>query len=379
MLLASQARYVPRILGTGSFVPETAFTNERFLELSDIPPMQQSLRSPEWIEEKFGIHERHLDLDPVSLVKHPREEGGLFDGDFAVYAAKAALDDSGITPSAVDVLVHVTTTPDTTVCSDHVRYLVRGLGLRRDVHMVHHNLGCAGLAAAFESAFTYLQVLPLGSTALVIASQCVSGYATKERLEYYRDHPTDHGVLLGMVFGDGAGAIVLGTASGPSHGGLLAMGYETEPAIALMDCPAGGCLAPTSWQNIPDHFFSMNAKAVAQYFVPLMRRNLEMLDEGWPPSLDVDGNLEARHSQVARWYLHQANGPLINRTIKALDLPSELVPMHIDRYGNISAASTLILLDEERRAHLVSEGDLIAFLWVGGGCGTMNGFALAAL
>lgn len=378
MLLASQGKYVPRILGTGSFLPGTAFTNERFLELSDIPPMQQSLRSPSWIAEKFGIQERRLDLDPWSLVKHSREEGGLYDGDFAVLAAKAALDDSGIPSSAVDVLVHVTTTPDTTVCSDHVRYLVRGLGLRRDVHMVHHNLGCAGLAAAFESAFTYLQVLPLGSTALVIASQCVSGYATKERLDYYRDHPADHGVLLGMVFGDGAGAIVLGTAAG-SPRGLLAMGYETEPDIALMDCPAGGCLAPTGWQNIPDHFYSMNAKAVAQYFVPLMRRNVELLDEGWPASLGIDDGVEARRSAIARWYLHQANGPLINRTIKALGLPNELVPLHIEHYGNISAASTLILLDEERRAHLVSEGDLIAFLWVGGGCGTMNGFALAML
>jgi 3-oxoacyl-[acyl-carrier-protein] synthase-3 len=157
------------------------------------------------------------------------------------------------------------------------------------------------------------------------------------------------------------------------------MGYETKPDIALMDCPAGGCLSPTGWQNIPDHFFSMNAKAVAKYFVPLMRRNVEMLDEGWPFSLGIDGSADTRHGAVARWYLHQANGPLIGRTIGALNLPNELVPMHIERYGNISAASTLILLDEDRRAHLVSEGDLIAFLWVGGGCGTMNGFTLATL
>jgi 3-oxoacyl-[acyl-carrier-protein] synthase III len=110
-----------------------------------------------------------------------------------------------------------------------------------------------------------------------------------------------------------------------------------------------------------------------------MRRNLELLDEGWPTSFGVDGSTQARHGQVARWYLHQANGPLINRTIKALDLPDERVPLHIEHYANTSSASTLILLDEERRAHLVSEGDLIAFLWVGGGSGTMNGFALATL
>ena len=88
-------------------------------------------------------------------------------------------------------------------------------------------------------------------------------------------------------------------------------------------------------------------------------------------SFDVDA--------VARWYLHQANGVVVRQAIEMLGLPSERVPISVDHYGNTSAASTLILLDEDRRSGKVKEGDLVVFLWIGAGNGAMNGYGAVAL
>ena len=82
---------------------------------------------------------------------------------------------------------------------------------------------------------------------------------------------------------------------------------------------------------------------------------------------------------VARWYLHQANGVVVRQAVDMLGLPADRVPISVGRYGNTSAASTLILLDEDRRSGRVNHGDLVAFLWVGAGNGAMNGYAAMLL
>ncbi len=104
-----------------------------------------------------------------------------------------------------------------------------------------------------------------------------------------------------------------------------------------------------------------------------------MLQEDWPttvkPVTGADFDVEA----VARWYRHQANGVVVRQAIEMLGLPPERVPISVDHYGNTSAASTLILLDEDRRAGRVNDGDLVAFLWIGAGNGAMNGYAAVVL
>ncbi|MGA2306088.1 MAG: 3-oxoacyl-[acyl-carrier-protein] synthase III C-terminal domain-containing protein [Acidimicrobiales bacterium] len=313
--------------------------------------------------------------------KRSRAEGGLYDGDLALRASRAALVDAGLDADEVDVVVHVTTTPDLIACQDHFRFLATELGLRPDADLVHHNLGCAGLSSGFRSAACSLVSLA-PATALVVASNCPSGYFGPEVHDYYYKHQSGLGWLAPLMFADGAGASVWRSTprdaqDGPT--GLLSVRNETCPDIGLVTYPGGGCLHHTSASNVADHVFLMDGVKVAEVFPPLMARDFQMLQEDWPstvkPLTGADFDVEA----VARWYLHQANGVVVRQAIEMLGLPPERVPISVDHYGNTSAASTLILLDEDRRAGRVKEGDLVVFLWVGAGNGAMNGYAAVAL
>ncbi len=329
----------------------------------------------------LGIDERRLDYEFGGARKRSRAEGGLFDGDLALRASCAALADAGLEAVDVDVLVHVTTTPDLIACQDHFRFLVTELGLRRDADLVHHNLGCAGLAAGFRTtACSLVSMAP--ATALVVASNCPSGYFGPEVHDYYYKHQSGLGWLAPLMFADGAGAAVWRSSPRDSNQvptGLLSVRYETCPDIGLVSYPGGGCLHHTSATNVADHVFLMDGVKVAEVFPPLMARDFEMLQEDWPTTVKPLTGTDFDVTNVARWYLHQANGVVVRQAIEMLGLPPDRVPISVDHYGNTSAASTLILLDEDRRVGHVDEGDLVVFLWVGAGNGAMNGYAAVVL
>jgi 3-oxoacyl-[acyl-carrier-protein] synthase-3 len=177
------------VTGVGSYLPEQRVSNRQMLERVDPRHPDGTPFGSDWIERHVGINERRLDFDFAAGRKRERSEGGLFDGDLALRAARAALADAHVDASEVDVLVHVTTTPDTIACSDHLRFLTTELGLRRGADLVHHNLGCAGLAAGLRTAGAFLRAWP-PATALVVASNCPSGYFAKEAGGYYRSHPS---------------------------------------------------------------------------------------------------------------------------------------------------------------------------------------------
>jgi len=367
--------------GVGSYVPERRVSNEEILQyLRPVRPDGRPLE-PDWVVNHLGIRERRLDYDFGGRHKLSRVDGGLYDGDLALRAGRAALADAGIDAADVDVIVHVTTTPDLIACQDHFRFLMTELGLRRDVDLVHHNLGCAGLSAGFRTAVSSLVAAAPG-VALVVASNCPSGYFGPEVHDYYYEHQSGQGWLAPLMFADGAGAAVWRSTpradiDGPI--GLLSVRNETSPDIGLVSYPAGGCLHHTSATNVADHVFLMDGVKVAEVFPPLMARNLQMVQEDWPTTIKPVTGTDFDVDAVARWYLHQANGVVVRQAIEALGLPPERVPLNVDHYGNTSAASTLILLDEDRRAGRVGEGDLVVFLWVGAGNGAMNGYAALAL
>jgi 3-oxoacyl-[acyl-carrier-protein] synthase-3 len=368
------------LTGVGSFVPETRVSNRQLLDR--VRPERPDGRrlEPEWIERHIGIVERRLDFDFEAHRKPSRADGGIYDGDLALEAARRALTDAEIDAGDVDVLVHVTSTPDTLACQDHLRFLTSELGMRRDTDLVHHNLGCAGLSAGFRTAASYL-LADAPAIALVVASNCPSGYFAPEASPHYKSHPSGNGWLVPLVFADGGAAAVFG--SGPQDPdaprGLCVVRSETDPGIELVSYPAGGCLHRTSAATLSDHLFLMDGKRVRDVFAPLMQRNMDLLREDWPtrikPFVGTDFDLE----RVARWYLHQANGIVVREASELLGLPADRVPMNVDRYGNTSAASTLLLLDEDRRAGRVHGGDLVVFMWIGAGNGAMNGYAALVL
>jgi 3-oxoacyl-[acyl-carrier-protein] synthase III len=369
------------MMGVGSYLPEQRVSNRTMLERIDPRHRDGTPFAPDWIEKHVGILERRLDFDFAARRKRERSEGGLYDGDLALRAARAALANARLDAGAVDVLVHITTTPDTIACADHLRFLTTELGLRHDVDLVHHNLGCAGLAAGLRTAAAFLRSWA-PATALVVASNCPSGYFAKEAGGAYRSHASGFAWLSPLVFSDGAGAVVLRSAvlsDGDRRAGLLAVRYETSPDIPLVTYPAGGCLRHTSAENVADHLFIMDGRRVNEVFAPLMQRNLQMLKEDWPTDIAPIVGVGFDPARVARWYLHQANAVVVRRAGELLGLPADRIPINADKYGNTSAASTLILLDEDRAANRVREGDLVVFMWIGAGNGAMNGYAALIL
>jgi 3-oxoacyl-[acyl-carrier-protein] synthase III len=369
------------VAGTGSYLPDHRVSNEEILQYLRPARPDGRLLEPEWVVRHLGIHERRLDYEFGGRRKRSRADGGLYDGDLALRAARSALRDAGITATDVDMLVHVTSTPDMVTCQDHFRFLTTGLGLRRDCELVHHNLGCAGLAPGFRTATASL-ISMVPATALVVASNCPSGYFAPEAHDYYYRHPSGMGWLTPLMFADGAGAAVFKSARcdhGDPARGLLSVRYETSPDVELVTYPAGGCLHRTSAANLSDHVFLMDAVKVAEVFPPLMTRNLQMLQDDWPITVKPATGTDFAIDAVARWYLHQANGVVIRQAVDMLGLPAGQVPISVGHYGNTSAASTLILLDEDRRAGRVNDGDLAVFLWIGAGNGAMNGYAAMLL
>ncbi len=367
--------------GVGSYLPDHRVDNEEILEyLHPVRPDGRPLEV-EWVVRHLGINERRLDYEFGGKRKRTRAEGGLFDGDLSLRAGRSALADAGLEAEDIDVLVHVSTTPDLIACQDHFRFLVTELGLRKDVDLVHHNLGCAGLAAGFRTtACSLVSMAP--ATALVVASNCPSGYFGPEVHDYYYQHQSGLGWLAPLMFADGAGAAVWRSATrdqSQAPVGLLSVRYETSPDIGLVTYPGGGCLHHTSASNVADHVFLMDGVKVSEVFPPLMARDFEMLQEDWPTTVKPVTGTNFDVGTVARWYLHQANAVVVRQAIEMLGLPPDRVPISVDHYGNTSAASTLILLDEDRRAGRVHPGDLVVFLWVGAGNGAMNGYATAIL
>lgn len=369
------------VAGTGSYLPDHRVSNEEILQYLRPARPDGRLLEPDWVVRHLGIHERRLDYEFGGRRKRPRADGGLYDGDLALRAARSALRDAGIAAADVDMLVHVTSTPDMITCQDHFRFLTTGLGLRRDADLVHHNLGCAGLAAGLRTATASL-ISMVPATALVVASNCPSGYFAPEAHDYYYKHPSGMGWLTPLMFADGAGAAVLRSARrdhGDPASGLLSVRYDTSPDVELVSYPAGGCLHRTSAANLADHVFLMDAVKVAEVFPPLMTRNLQMLQDDWPATIKPATGADFAIGAVARWYLHQANGVVVRQAVDMLGLPAAKVPISVGHYGNTSAASTLILLDEDRRAGQVNDGDLAVFLWIGAGNGAMNGYAAILL
>ena len=112
------------LIGVGSYLPDHRVSNEEILNyLRPVRPDGRALE-PEWVVKHLGIHERRLDYDFGGTHKRSRADGGLFDGDLALRAGRVALADANLDAADIDVVVHVTTTPDLIACQDHFRFLI---------------------------------------------------------------------------------------------------------------------------------------------------------------------------------------------------------------------------------------------------------------
>jgi 3-oxoacyl-[acyl-carrier-protein] synthase-3 len=296
--------------------------------------------SDEWIVSRSGIRERHIAAP------------GEMTSDMAVHAARLALADAKLQPADIDLLVIATITPDmpmpATACS-----VQHKLGLSTSTACFDLNAACSGFIYALDTACAMI-----GSGryrhALVIGVEKLSSIVD------WTDRTTC------VLFGDGAGAAVIGASARPAVGLIGAKLGSYGDCVDLLCIPAGGSNTPASAASLAsrDHFLKMKGKEVFKYAV----RGME---EAARDILEQHG---IAANQINLVIPHQANRRIIESIAQYLELPMERFFVNLDRYGNTSAASIPIALDEARRAGRINPGDLT--LLVAFGAGLTYGSAL---
>ena len=311
------------IVGTGACVPERVLTNadlERMVDTTD-----------QWIRERTGIRERRI-ADPSQAVS-----------DLSFVAAKNALEMAGIDPVDLDLILVATLTPDRLLPSASCT-LQELLGARH--------------AAAFDltaacSGFIY--GLGVGDAMIrsgMIQTALVIGAETLSRIVDYQDRSTC------VLFGDGAGAAVLRPSV--SGRGVLAVELRSDGTQGdLLEIPAGGSRLPASHQTVDErgHFIKMRGNELFKFAVRAMESvsRSTMEAAGVPPE------------EMALLIPHQANYRMVKATADRLGVPEERLVLNIERFGNTSAASVPICLDEAVRGGRLKQGDKFAMVAFGGG------------
>ncbi|MGO8669875.1 MAG: beta-ketoacyl-ACP synthase III [Capsulimonadaceae bacterium] len=312
------------ILGTGFYVPPQIVTNDDLASRMDT--------SDEWIRTRTGIRERRVAAPDTAT------------SDLAVAAGRHALENAGVEPEELDLIIVGTCTPDHPGSFPSTAALVQhGLGARRagafDLGAV-----CAGFTYALHVA---AQMVRTGSMNRVL----VIGAETMSRIVNWNDRNT------AVLFGDGAGAVVIGATDEPGYlGGIVAADGSGAP---LLNVPAGGSRRPLCRTRPEDGEGTIfqNGKEVYRFAVASMADGAlaAMASVGISPA-DID------------WFVpHQANIRIIAKAAERIQLPMEKVCVNIDRFGNTSSASIPIALHEAVAAGKIRKGSLIVTVGFGAG------------
>ncbi|MFD2110898.1 beta-ketoacyl-ACP synthase III [Thiorhodococcus fuscus] len=304
-----------RILGTGSYLPERVVTNADLEKIVDT--------TADWILERTGIEKRHLAADGETCC------------DLAEAAARRALDAAGIRAADLDLIIVATTTPDqafpSTACLLQQRLDVHGCPAF-DVQAV-----CAGFVYAMSVADKFIRT---GSAKRAL----VVGAETFSRLLDWNDRATC------VLFGDGAGAVVLEASDEP---GIISAHIHADGAYKdLLQVPAGIGNAQTG-----SPYVEMKGNEVFRFAVTTLGRIVEeTLEANGMSKSDVD------------WLIpHQANIRIIQATARKLGLPMERVVVTVGEHGNTSSASIPLAFDQAVRDGRIQRGERLLMEAFGGG------------
>lgn len=309
-----------QITGCGSYLPARVVTNAQLAETVDT--------SDEWIRRRTGIRERRL------------AEKGEFTSDLAVKASKAAIERAGLKADDIDLIVCATSTPDETFPATATRIQAR-LGMTRgaafDVQAV-----CSGFIYALAVADNFIK-LGQANNALVVGAETFS------RIMDWTDRTTC------VLFGDGAGAVVLqgaeGTGSSDDRGLLSTHIYSDGRHHDALYVDGG----PSSTQTVGH--LRMQGKEVYRHAIVRMA---EAIDAALEANNLTPGDID--------WLVpHQANARIIDSMAKRLNLPSDRVVVTVDRHANTSAASIPLALCEAVDDQRIQRGDIILMEAMGGG------------
>lgn len=312
------------IKGIGVYAPDNIVTNDDLA--------QKVETSDEWIRTRSGIRERRIAPD------------GLLTSDLAVEAGKAAIRDAGIKPEDVDLLIVATMSPDMPVPSTAC-IVQHKLGLR---HIPAFDIvaACSGFLYMLEVG-TQMMRSGLYRNALIIGAEKMSAILD------WQDRSTC------VLFGDGAGACVLQAGDDPAYGVLDAVLGADGTTPSLLHIPAGGSASPTSHATVDarSHYLKMNGKEVFKLAVREM-------GDAIVTCLEKNG---LRPDQITCFIPHQANIRIIDSLAKRLDVSMDRFLINIDRFGNTSAASIPLALEEARRLGRFNRGDYLMLVAFGAG------------
>jgi len=305
-----------RIAGTGSYLPARVMTNAEFaarLETSDA-----------WIRERTGIVQRHI------------AEKSQASSDLALEASRRALDAAGLKPNDIDLIIVATSTPDyifpSTACLLQAKLGVKGCPAF-DVQAV-----CSGFVYALSTADALIKSGQYKS-ALVVGAEVFS------RILDWNDRGTC------VLFGDGAGAVVLRASEKPGiHASVL---HADGSQVDLLSVPGNVC----GGAIVGSPFLQMNGQGVFKFAV-------RVLEEAARETVAAAG---MQMSEVDWLIPHQANVRILDATARKLGLPPEKLVVTVDHHGNTSAASIPLALDEFVRAGKIRPGQRILMEGVGGG------------
>jgi 3-oxoacyl-[acyl-carrier-protein] synthase III len=312
------------ILGTGAYAPSKILTND------DLEKMVAT--NGPWIVSRTGIKERRIAAE------------GEATSDLAAEAARRAMELAGVEPAEIDLIIVCTVTGDTPTPSC-AAYVQAKIGAAR-AFAFDVSAACAGSLYGLVIADQFIRSGAV-KRALVIGAETLS------RVVDWTNRETC------VLFGDAAGAILLG-ASEESGRGLLASKLHTDGSMTeILGIFAGGSRKPISQEVLADNSHKIKMRGREVYKVAT-----RLLPEAVQEALALAGLTAADVNHVIA---HQANLRIIESAMEALGIPLEKCWINIDRYGNTSSASMPITLDEANRAGKLEKGDVIAMMAIGAG------------
>jgi 3-oxoacyl-[acyl-carrier-protein] synthase-3 len=313
-----------RILGTGAYAPERVLTN------TDLEKMVDT--SDEWIRERTGIRERRVAAD------------GETTSDMAAAAARRALEMANLTAADLDMIIVGTISGDLPMPACAV-FVQKKLGAG-PIPSFDVSAACAGFLYGLSIADQFIRT-GMMKNVLVVGVELLS------RILNWKDRTTC------VLFGDGAGAVVLGRAEGDGRGVLSTRLYTDSTLAESLCIPAGGSkerLTPEGLAESRDKVFMIGGDIFKVAVKNLTAASRSALTDADLPTSAV------------RWVVpHQANLRIISQVAQRLDIPLERFVLNIDRYGNTSSASIPIALDEAVRSGRIQPNDTVLMCALGAG------------
>lgn len=307
-----------KIIGTGVYVPEQIVTNKDLMKFLDTDDA--------WIQERTGIRERRIS----------RKEGT---SEMAVEAARRAVKDAGMNPEELDIIIVATSSSDRSFPSTACDVQAAIGAVNATVFDI--TAACSGFIYGLHIVQGFIQS-GIYRTGLIVGAECLS-----KVLDW-----TDRGSCI--LFGDGAGAAVVRASQ---TGVIRVLTGSDGTRAGVLEClgrSVGNCLTGTQPEM---GFMKMDGQEVFKFAV---KKVPEIVNQ-----LLTEAGVD--REEVQHYVLHQANIRILEGAARRLKIPMEKIPVNIDRYGNTSAASIPILLDEMKRDGRLKEGDRLVMAGFGAG------------